>query len=72
MPVGQQRLQRLLDELGARRRVEQRLGARPDRRVRVVHQLADPLGGAHPSRLAQERGLHAALRERVGERRGEG
>ena len=63
----------LLHELGARGRVQQRLGARRHRQGGVLDERANPLGHVHSAGLAQQ--LHAAplrgelARERSGERR---
>ena len=63
-PRGQQRLEALLDELGARGGVEQRLGAGADAQLRVLDQRADPLGEHDAAGLAQRRSAPELARER--------
>ena len=71
-PALEQRAHPLLDQLGARRGVEQRL--RPGAHVqrRVLDQLADPLGHLDPARLAQRLGGDAALGQLLGQAGGQG
>ncbi len=66
-PGGQQRLERLLDELCPCRRVEQRLGARPDAQRWILHELAHPFRGGDAAGLAQDYGIDPASPERVGQ-----
>ena len=69
----EQRHELLGDELRARRRVEQRLGARVDAQLRVLDQLPDALGQLDPAGLAQHQQLAPArgqLAGHAGDQRG--
>ena len=67
----QQRQQSLLDELRARGRVQQRLGAREHRERGVLDERADALGDLHAAGLAQQLDATAARGEGIGEGVGE-
>ena len=60
----QRRDQRLLDQLGAGRRVQQRLGASADRQRRIGDQRPDALGRLDAARLAQLLDVDPALAQR--------
>jgi len=64
----EQWLERLLDELGPGRGVEERLGARANSDVGVLHQLAHALRGVDTPRLAEQVDVESALLEGIAER----
>ena len=67
--TGERRADEPRDVLGARRGVQQRLGAGVEAGVlRGEHHLADRLGGGGAARLAGEHDLAAGGRERLGQR----
>ncbi len=65
----EQRSDPLVYQLGARRRVQQRLGPR-SRSIerRVLDQLSDPLRQRHPARLAQQLDSQAPRGDRLHQR----
>ena len=67
LAVLEQRHELLGDELRPRRGVEQRLGARVDRELRVLDELADPLRQLDPAGLAQHQQLAPARGQLAGQ-----